>query len=161
MAELSLNRGDITGFIDEVPAHGVAGVVGRELVEPARQGRRHHDPGSDLRVHLLHHQAVGATGSAKRQLSVGLLARTARDGAVRHRVRGPPTVAALQTDDHYPRALRGPVAAAHTVDAAGPHDVVPIHAGLHGERIRRGAPLEGLVMMHICDLHSMGEERHG
>jgi len=30
-----------------------------------------------------------------------------------------------------------------------------------GERIRRGAPLEGLVMMHICDLHSMGEEQHG
>ena len=29
VAEPSLNRGDITGFIDEVPAHGVAGVMGR------------------------------------------------------------------------------------------------------------------------------------
>ena len=27
MTELSLNRGDIAGFLDEVPAHGVAGVV--------------------------------------------------------------------------------------------------------------------------------------
>ena len=29
VAEPSLNLGDITGFIDEVPAHGVAGVMWR------------------------------------------------------------------------------------------------------------------------------------
>jgi hypothetical protein len=74
-----------------------------------------------------------------------LPARSAGDGAVCDRLLGPPAVVALQTDDHHPRALRGPVAAAHTVDAIGPHDVVPVHAGLHGQRIRRGAPLEGLV----------------
>ena len=28
MAELSLDCGDVAGFFDEVPAHGVAGVVG-------------------------------------------------------------------------------------------------------------------------------------
>jgi hypothetical protein len=28
VAELSLNRGDIAGFLDEVPVHGVAGVMG-------------------------------------------------------------------------------------------------------------------------------------
>ena len=29
VAELSLNRCDIAGFLNEVPAHGVAGVMGR------------------------------------------------------------------------------------------------------------------------------------
>jgi len=33
VAELSLNRGDITGFIDEVPAHGVASVMGRVTLD--------------------------------------------------------------------------------------------------------------------------------
>ena len=29
MTELSLNRRDISGFLDQVPTHGVAGVMGR------------------------------------------------------------------------------------------------------------------------------------
>jgi len=29
VAELSLNLRDVTGFLDEVPAHGMAGVMGR------------------------------------------------------------------------------------------------------------------------------------
>jgi hypothetical protein len=33
VTELSLNRGDITGFVDEVPGHGVAGVMGRVTLD--------------------------------------------------------------------------------------------------------------------------------
>ena len=33
MAELSLNCGDIAGFLNEVPAHGVAGVMGRVALD--------------------------------------------------------------------------------------------------------------------------------
>ncbi len=29
MAELPLNRREVTGFLDELPAHGMAGVMGR------------------------------------------------------------------------------------------------------------------------------------
>ena len=33
VAKLSLNRRDIAGFLDEVPAHGVAGVMGRVTLD--------------------------------------------------------------------------------------------------------------------------------
>ena len=36
MTELSLNRCDIAGFLDEVPAHGVAGVMGRVAPYPGQ-----------------------------------------------------------------------------------------------------------------------------
>ncbi len=37
VAELPLNRDDIAGFLNEVPAHGMAGVMGRMAIE-AGQG---------------------------------------------------------------------------------------------------------------------------
>ena len=33
VTELSLNRRDIAGFLDEVPAHGVAGGMGRVVLD--------------------------------------------------------------------------------------------------------------------------------
>ena len=40
MTELSLNRRDIAGFLDEVPAHGVAGVMGGATLDAGQAADR-------------------------------------------------------------------------------------------------------------------------
>ena len=53
VAELPLNRGDIAGFLDEVPAHGVAGVMGRMALDTGQA--------ADLVEHRVDHPGVETT----------------------------------------------------------------------------------------------------
>ena len=65
VAELSLNRRDIAGFLDEVPAHGVAGVMGRMALDAGQAAclveHRIDHPGVETTV------AVGVGGRRKKQ----------------------------------------------------------------------------------------------
>ncbi len=65
MAELSLNRCDIAGFLDKVPAHGVAGVMGRVTFDAGQTAylveHRIDHPGVETTV------AVGVGGRRKKQ----------------------------------------------------------------------------------------------
>ena len=54
MAELSLNRCDITGLLDEVPAHSVAGSMGRMTLDAGQA--------ADLVEHRIDHPGVESTG---------------------------------------------------------------------------------------------------
>ena len=61
----SLNRCDIAGFLDEVPAHGVAGVMGRVTLDAGQAAylveHRIDHPGVETTV------AVGVGGRRKKQ----------------------------------------------------------------------------------------------
>ena len=60
MAELPLNSCDIAGFLNEVPAHGMAGVMGRVTLDAGQN--------ADLFEHRMDHAGVETTVA----LSVGI-----------------------------------------------------------------------------------------
>ena len=61
VAELPLNRGDIAGFLYEVPTHGMAGVPGRVTLHAGQAAYLVEHPGVETTV------GVGVGGRRKKQ----------------------------------------------------------------------------------------------